>query len=87
MYVHWGRTNLVWLNLSVYVVATVLVLCSLFLCCVAHSDQKVDALAGVREQLEQSRNMVHGLQQEVGALEGWGRGWVHLRDGAEGGCT
>lgn len=87
MYVHWGRTNLVWLNLSVYVVATVLVLYSLFLCCVAPSDQKVDVLAGVREQLEQSRNMVHGLQQEVSAPEGWGRRWVRLRGGAGGGCT
>lgn len=34
---------------------------------VACSDQRVDALADAREQLEQSRSMVHGLQQEVGA--------------------
>ena len=38
-------------------------LCSLPVC----SDQRMDAVVDAREQLEQSRVMVHGLQQEVGA--------------------
>ena len=41
-------------------------LCSLSVC----SDQRMDALVDAREQLEQSRVMVHGLQQEVGAPVG-----------------
>ena len=40
-------------------------MCSLSLCPVAHSDQKVDALADSREQVEESMGLVQRLQQEV----------------------
>lgn len=66
IYAHTLRQNhhgvaklLTWLGL--------VVTCALSLYHLACSDQRVDALADAREQLEQSRSMVHGLQQEVGA--------------------
>lgn len=54
--------------------------CCVYLCSFpVYSDQRMDALVDTREQLEQSRVMVHGLQQEVGAPVGDVAVWLVVR--------